>query len=386
MVLMASAVVVSSLATWAAAERIHSPAELAARTAPPAATPILVEVEERVLTSRVVTRGTGDYGSPQKLGVVASALKSGPRVVTSLPRVGTQVSAGDVLLTVSGRPVFLLEGPQPAYRDLGPGVRGADVRQLERSLANAGFGPGPLDGVYDAATGAAVARMYEAHGFAAVVATEAELARARPTEAEMVDGARAGSGVQVPSDEVIFVEKAPLRITELPTEVGKTPGAALVTVTDSEVVIEGALPTEQAGLVKRGAKVVIDEPTLNLEAVGRVAQVAGRPGTNGADGFHVAFEVAVAKPKPGLVGTSVRLVIPIESTGKAELTVPVSAVTLGADGGARVERSVDGRSEFVPVETGLSADGFVSVTPRSGTLAAGDSVVVGFKSGERTGG
>jgi hypothetical protein len=44
-----------------------------------------------------------------------------------------------------------------------------------------------------------------------------------------------------------------------------------------------------------------------------------------------------------------------------------------------VEKSVDGKSEFVAVRTGLSADGFVSITPEQGTLSAGDRVVVGFK-------
>ncbi len=385
-VLMASAVVLSSVSTWAAAERIRSPAEVAARTAPPVASPILVPVVEQVLTNRVVTRGTGNYGSPQKLALVGSSLKSGHRIVTGLPRVGSRMVAGDVLLTVSGRPVFLLQGRQPSYRDLGPGIRGQDVRQLERALAGGGFGPGVVDGVYDAATGSAVSRMYAAHGFEPVVATEAELARSRPTEAETVDGARASSGVQVPSDELVFVAKVPLRITERLARIGDEARGPLVTVTDSDVVIDGSMPVDQAGLVERGAKVIVDEPTLGLEATGRVAQVAGRPGTDGADGFHVHFEVDVPDPPPGLVGASVRLVIPIESTGTARLTVPVSAVTLGADGGSRVQRSVDGSTEFVPVQTGLSADGLVSVTPRSGSLVAGDLVVVGLRSGRRAGG
>jgi hypothetical protein len=33
------------------------------------------------------------------------------------------------VLTISGRPTFLLDGVQPAYRDLGPGMSGTDVRR-----------------------------------------------------------------------------------------------------------------------------------------------------------------------------------------------------------------------------------------------------------------
>ena len=98
---IAGAVLVSSLATWTAAAQIRSPAEVAARTAPPAPSLILVPVDKRVLSTRVVTRGTAHFGSPRDLVTTRSALKSGPGIVTSLPRAGRQVASGDVLATVS---------------------------------------------------------------------------------------------------------------------------------------------------------------------------------------------------------------------------------------------------------------------------------------------
>jgi len=386
-VLMVGAVVVSSLATWAAAAQIRSPAEVAARTAPPAASPILVPVVERVLSTRVVTRGTAHFGSPRALGVTPSSLKNGPRIVTGLPAHGERVTAGDVLATVSGRPVFLLEGRIPAYRDLGPGMSGRDVAQLERSLRRLGLAPGAVDGFFDAATGGAVARLYQRHGFQPVVATEATLAGTRPAEAGLVAGGFAQPGVQLPSDEVVFVGGGPLRVTELPASIGSKPDGVLVTVTGSDVVIDGQLRIEQARRVHAGAKVLVDEPTLGIDTRGRVTSVAGRPGTGGADGFHVSFRVTVKDPPPALVGASVRLTIPIRSTRTAQLTVPVTAVSLGPDGGARVERSEHGRSEFVAIRTALSADGFVSITPKKqGALVAGDHVVVGFQARPRAGG
>jgi peptidoglycan hydrolase-like protein with peptidoglycan-binding domain len=384
--LVLAAVTVSSLITWIANQQIRSPAEAAARSAPPAPAPILVPVEKQVLATKVVTRGTAHYGSPRKLSVAASALKTGPRIITSLPRGGSSIGEGEVLLTISGRPVFLLRGAQPSYRDLGPGMSGQDVEQLESALERSSLDPGPVDGLYDAETASAVEALYRRHGFQPVVAGEAQLAAARPLEAELVEGTRAESGVQLPADEVIFVPTTPLRVTEFPATVGAPPSGALVTVTDTSVVIDGLLPVEQAGRVRQGAKVMIDEPALGINASGEVSHVAGRPGTNGADNFHVSFKVAVEDPPAALIGASVRLTVPIRSTRSAELTVPLSAVSLGPDGGSRVQLAAGQESDFVPVRTGLSADGYVSVTPLEGELAAGDLVVVGFEGDGRGGG
>lgn len=379
LVLLAGAAALSSVATWIGAAQIRSPAEAAARTAAPAPSPILVPVLEQVLTAKVVTRGTANYGSPREIRVVPSALKSGPRVITTLPDPGSIVAPGDVLLTISGRPVFLFDGARPAHRDLGPGMSGQDVLQLEEGLKSSGFDPGAADGTYDEATGRAVASLYAHHGVHPVVATEAQLARARPIEADLVAGTRAQSGVQLPADEVVFVPSTPVRVSELLAAPGGSADTALLKVTGSQVVIDGSVPVEQAALVKPGSHVIIDEPALGISATGRLARIADRPGTDGADAFHVAFQVAVDDPPPTLVGASVRLIVPIESTPEAGLTVPVSAVSTGPDGAPRVQKSVDGTTEFVPVKTGLSADGYVSVTAPSGDLAAGDLVVVGFE-------
>ena len=384
---LVAAVVASSIITWVANEWIRSPAEIAAQTAPPDAAPILVPVVEQVLATKVVTRGTGRYGSPREVAVTSSALKTGPRVVTSVPVVGSQLEEGDVLLTISGRPVFVLEGIQPSYRDLGPGMSGRDVKQLEQALERLGLDPGPVDGSYDAQTEDAVEALNGRHGFPAVVATDAQLAEARPLEAELVAGSRAESGVQLPADEVVFLPATPLRVSAVPAAVGDPPSGPLVTVTSSAIVVDAFVPVEEASLIREGAEVLIDEPDLGITATGTVGLVAERPGTHGADGFHVYFRVAVDEGAPaGVIGASLRLTIPIRSTTSTELTVPLSAVSLGPDGGSRVQRSSGDGFEVVPVQTGLSADGYVTVTPLEGVLADGDLVVVGVEQGASGGG
>jgi peptidoglycan hydrolase-like protein with peptidoglycan-binding domain len=383
LILLVGAVVVSALTTWVAAAQIRSPAEVAARTAAPEPSPVLVPVEKRVLATRIVTRGTAQFGSPRDVAVTLSELKGGTGVITDLPRRGSRVAAGDVIAEISGRPVFLLPGATPTYRDLGPGMSGPDVRQLERALRVLNLKPGAVDGTYDTATEAAVTRLYRRAGYQALVASESQLADARPPGADLVPGARAQGGVQLPSDEVVFVARTPVRVTVLPSPLGAPADEPLVSVTGTDIVVRGAVPVEQAAQVKAGAEVVVDEPTLGIDTTGQVEAVAGRPGTQGADGFHVAFEVFVAEPTPALIGASVRLTIPIESTEEAQLVVPVSAVSLGPDGSSRVEKAVGGERELVPVSTGLSADGYIVVAAENGKLAVGDEVVIGFRSQAR---
>jgi hypothetical protein len=81
-----------------------------------------------------------------------------------------------------------------------------------------------------------------------------------------------------------------------------------------------------------------------------------------------------------LEGFSLRLTIPVESTGGKVAVVPVSALSLAADGTTRLQVEKDGILEFVTVEPGLSADGFVAVTHIDGSLAPGQLVVIGFES------
>ncbi len=531
---IAAVIFVAGGAGWLASSSIHSPAELAARTAPPDASAILVPVEERVLSSDIVTRGTARFGSPQQLFLAPSALKPDSGIVSRLPLAGTELREGDVVLTTSGRPVFLLAGERPSFRDLGPGLTGDDVKQLEESLLRLGFDPGPADGVYDGSTGAAVTEWYSRAGFSAFQASTAQLealralnADSNSTQIELIgaqdalataqaalDSARtanaravqaakdaqsavtiavaiadannraaaaevaakqaalnqllapsdppatpaeiavaqaelslaqanaevtrvtgegdvaaarsaeraassevtsttndiraaeaavgnasaalvvrrrqaelasselgratAQAGVQTPADEVIFVTSAPVRVSELTVIAGAPVSGALMTVTNAVVAVDGSLRLEEATLAKAGMVVQIDEPDLNINATGVISRVAESPGTNGVDGFHVYFEVLVDGSPPALVGTSVRLTVPVESTGGAVLAVPVSAVTLSVDGSSRVQRQRDGVLEFVTVDPGLSAEGYVEVAPVGGELKIGDLVVIGF--------
>lgn len=468
--LVAAAVVGGFLAaTW-----IQSPADVAARTAPPTPSPILVPIEERVLSSNIVTRGTARFGLPRPISIVPSALKAKAGLITALPLRNTQLREGGVMLSASGRPVFILQGKIPTYRDLVPGTSGDDVRQLEQGLKRLGFDPGPIDGTYDEQTSAAVTQWYTSAGFepfgptpdqlaaaaAAAAARRAvdaarakaehankaaaaeiqamiaeralivldprqpqtaraaaeaklELARAAARKAQLegeleiqaaldalkvaerqarlaadradrdaadVDIAKRKLGVQVPADEIVFIPTLPVRVEEVTTLVGHEARGPIMSVTDNQLVIDSALPLDAALLVKPGMPVAIDEQALGIKATGAVTRVADTPGTHGVDGYHIYFEVRVDKTPTALAGFSLRLTIPIESTKGSVIVVPLSAVSLAADGTSRVQVQRDGALEYIAVKPGLSADGFVEVEPVEGTLAAGQLVVVGYES------
>lgn len=175
-----------AVGAWVVGSRIRSPAEVAAQTAPPAPTAILVEVQRRVLTSNIVTRGTGRFGRPQPISLAPSTLKAAAAgLITTLPLLNAQFQEGGVILTASGRPVFVLRGATPAYRDLVPGIFGNDVRQLEEALARLRFDPGPVDGRFDEQTSAAVSDWYMSSGWEPFVPTPTQLAHIRTLEQDM---------------------------------------------------------------------------------------------------------------------------------------------------------------------------------------------------------
>src|SRR6185436_7205037 len=96
------------------------------------------------------------------------------------------------------------------------------------------------------------------------------------------------------------------------------------------------------------------------------------------DPSRVYLQITPGTAPAQLVGASVKLTISVRSTRDAVLVVPVTALSVGADGGSRlqVERP-GGRMEYVTVEPGLAAQGLVEVRPVNGELKEGDLVVVG---------
>ena len=363
---------------WLLGSQIESPSDVAARAQAPTPSPILVPVKEQQLSTVVRARGTGGFGSPRPVQLPASNLGAGT-IVTSLPTAGAVVQEGGVLATLSGRPVFALQGDAPMYRDLGPGMSGTDVAQLETALQRIGINPGAVDGLYDAGTEAAVRTLYVNAGFQPVTATLAQLEGVRAAQCGVDATSCPGAGVQVPANEVFFVAGTPVQVGDVTGTVGAEASGPLMTVSDSTPKVIGGLNIQDAKLVKPGMTVDIDEPDLGINTSGKVTVVADGPGTQGQDQFHVYFETSVKRPPSSLNKASVRVTIPIKTTKGKQLTVPASAVILDSDGSSRVQVLRKDGVQDVTVRPGLSASGLVAIKPlHTGEIKPGDQVVVGF--------
>lgn len=165
---------------WWLASSSQSPEQAAARAEEPEASWVTATVEMRVLSATVIQRG--DVVAEVSVPVEAPSSVEPPAVVTKpAPPVGGELVEGDVVVEVSGRPVFVFDGSVPMYRTLRPGMTGADVAQLQAALSRLGYDP-DSDEVYGEATKQAVAAWYRDTGYEPVPAFDtaaADLAAAR---------------------------------------------------------------------------------------------------------------------------------------------------------------------------------------------------------------
>ncbi|CRK59275.1 Peptidoglycan-binding domain 1 protein [Alloactinosynnema sp. L-07] len=164
--LIAALSVALGAAGLVAAARIKSPSQALAEAQPPPAGPVTAPVEHRVMQDSVVLRGM--VGAERAVRVRAPGAVEGSRaLITRVPvAVGDTVTAGTVIAEVSGRPVIVLTGAVPAYRDLAPGSEGADVAQLQHALRAMGHSIGrDKEGMYGPGTKLAVTALYRAVGY-----------------------------------------------------------------------------------------------------------------------------------------------------------------------------------------------------------------------------
>ncbi len=311
--IVVGAVVMSTSAGWIAARQITSPADAAARTAPPTASPILVPVEERVLSTDIVTRGTARFGSAQQLHVAPSALRTQVGVIDAVPTLGQVLAEGDVVLTASGRPVFLLEGSRPAYRDLGPGLDGADVAQLETALERLGFPPGPVDGIYDEETERAVSAWYEAAGFPATSTTADQLAGIRRSEETLATArldALSALGSVVGAERDLATAQAELDSARAAAETGP------VTVASARAGFDAA-QAHATGIAAAGARRVVDAQQ----------EVTNAPALLAAAQADAAASVAAARAALDAATASREAILTDPTSSPAQITAAQTDVT-----------------------------------------------------------
>jgi HlyD family secretion protein len=417
----AAATVVCGLG-FAASQWIRSPEQAAADAAPPRPTELTATVDKRIFKSTVVLRG--DVAAGQQFEVTPTPRETGGKaVVTGVrARQGDTISAGAVLLEVSGRPLIALPGEVPAYRDLRPGSSGKDVTQLQAALKSLGHDPRETNGVYGPGTKTAVAALYEAIGHSVPTTGEddqknLESARTRVKQAErgLADARDAGgdpktvaraaedvtvakkdlaelekrTGPMLPAGEVVFLPGFPARVVASQAQVGGEVKAPLVTVSSGALQVSGLLNPGQRNLVQPGQPVEITSESMSVTASGRVASVGDLVDekSTGGRGHKLVVQPDTALDAK-LAGQNVRVTIATAASEGEVLVVPVSALFATADGGTNVIRKLpDGKREKVLVITTVSGGGFVAVRPvTAGQLGPGDKVVISADNLAGTGG
>jgi hypothetical protein len=317
-------------------------------------------VERGTLAAMITLNGTLTHrarpdGSPY------TVINRAKGTYTSLPDPGDQVDCGDVLYRVDDRPVLLLCGSTPTYRDLAVGTVGPDVRQLNRNLhrlrhdRRAGVTVDPDEDAFTGRTQAALSRLQRARG---------------------VD--EAGG---LAAEDVAFLPRS-VRIAKVNGELGgpARPGAGVVQATEEALEVQVRLDASQPREVRPGARARITLPgnrTVKgrVDRIGTVAETADEDDDVGS--ATVPAFVVLDRPKQarGFDRAPVRIEITTEGVHDV-LSVPVLALVGRTGGGFAVERVRDGgRRALVAVELGLfdTANGRVQVT---GDLTAGDRVAV----------
>lgn len=327
-------------------------------------------IVQRDLIERERVDGTLGYADARP----ASAFRAG--TVTWVPALGDTVRPGHRLFQVDRRSVFLFDGTVPAYRALGAGDRGTDVRQVQATLRDLGFDAGGalrVDGSWDART------------------TEAVVAWQRDRGLDPTGRLALG--------DVVFAPGA-RRVTSVAVRLGATIGTAgggaaagaaaggngvtVLTTTSVRRIVVVELDAAKQAIARDGAPVRVTLPddrrvTGRIVRVGRVARVAAA-----GSGAAEASADPTVKLTIRLTGAGRTTLdqAPVEVELERErardaLAVPVTALIARTGGGFAVEVRDGARRELVPVEIGLSTDSMVQVRGRglrAGLLVADSRV------------
>ncbi|TMR41697.1 efflux RND transporter periplasmic adaptor subunit [Actinomadura geliboluensis] len=289
--------------------------------------------------------GTLGYGGQRKI------MASGDGTVTWIRSPGSTVRMDDMLYELDGRPVRLMYGKRPMYRQLKTGVEGPDVRQVEKSLRALGHGGGlTVDSKFTAATSNAIKRWQRAHDAKA-------------------------TGTVGPND-IVFVP-GPIRVISRDASPGGrvAPGQPVMTSSGTDRVVNLKLTAGEVRLLKNGTKVTVELPgnrnvTATVRSVGTTAVQEEGNGPDGEAKVNVVVKLDDPKDAGNLNQAPVTVRITTQ-TRKNVLSVPVQALLALPGGGFGVRVVAPGETRMVRVELGIFGQGRVEVT--------GDGIKEGMK-------
>jgi hypothetical protein len=374
---LAGALVVVAVIATAGVVVLSSPKQAAA--APPSSANTAT-IDERELSAMVSEAGILTYrarpdGSPY------SVINQAQGTYTELPGLGRVITQSHVLYRVNDRPVVLLQGSTPGYRNLSEGATGSDVAELNADLVALGY-----------ATRAQLSRTSAAFGATTTTAVrKLQAALGVPQTGRLAVG------------QAVF-EPTAVRVTSVSAQLGgrTQPGQTVMQATSTARQVQVALSASQQTEVAVGNKVTITLPNNHttpgvVSSVGTVATCSSSSGSGGSSSSSSSpgtgtcpsggsgsstptISVTVTPSEPAATGTWDQAPVQVGITTARvpnALVVPVSALLAQPGGGYAVEVIGAGeRHHLAPVALGMfdDADGLVQVTGSG--LAAGQKVVV----------
>jgi peptidoglycan hydrolase-like protein with peptidoglycan-binding domain len=337
--------------------------------------PATATVERGRLALQVSASGNLTYAA-QADGSQYSVVNQATGVLTALPSVGDVIRCGQVLYRVRGHAVPLLCGRTPLYRPVSHGMKGWDVKELNRNLAELGYADGAElepSGYFGSETRSALQDLQDDLGLV-------QTGSLNPAQAVVLPG--------------------PLRISSVSATLGTAaqPGAPIAGATSTARRVEVDLDPSQAegvrvgdqasitlpnnrstpGVVRRIGTLVVDDGSDSSSAAGSgSASGSGSSGGSGATSATVPVFIKLKRIREvrGIQQAPVQVAV---ITGRVTnaLSVPVTAL-LARPGGYAVEAlDADGERHLVPVRLGAfdDANGVVQVSGPG--VRAGQRVVV----------
>lgn len=326
-VLAAGAGVTAATGVWGGEQPTQTGSDVPSATA---------KVTRQTLVDKQTESGELGHGDP----VTVSGKLTG--TVTALAAIGSIVERGEAIYRIDDKPVVLLYGALPTYRNLTPGTQGADVQQFENNLAALGYTGFTADRKYTQATATAVRKWQKALGL--------------PRTGTVEQGR-------------IYYATGPVRVDSQEAVPGTAaaPDAPLLKYTGSTRLVTVSLDVADERLAVRGAAVTVTLPA-GKTARGTIADTKtvvvpadGSPGSQASTKVGVTIAVADQKALATLDHASVKIAF-TASQRKNVLTVPVAALLALSEGGYGVEVVTGSTTKTVAVKTGLFADGRVEIS------------------------
>jgi membrane fusion protein, multidrug efflux system len=279
----------------------------------------------------------GDLG----YGATTTVVGRVPGIVTEVPLPGGVVRRGQSIYRVDNTPVVLLYGDVTAYRPLGPGLKGPDVRQLNDNLKALGYHGAPARNTYTTATANAVRHWQKSLGLPQT--GRVELGR------------------------VLFAPGA-IRIDSVTTGVNESTGDGqeVLHYTGSQRQVTTQLRVSQQRLARVGTQVRLQIPGGKTVAgrVERVYTIIDQPADQGSEPTTQIEAIISLNDLTAVSGIEAAVVTVVFTADehKDVLTVPIAALVALAEGGYGLEVVQGSTTRYIRVDTGLFANGRVEIT------------------------